>query len=200
MAATPSSTLVQLEIKGYFLSLNTRTKKQMTENSDSSKKLGISMLVVAWLGVTILLILFFQEYLSDQQNPNRHPDNHIDEQGLREVRLQANRQHHYMVSGTINSQPLVFMVDTGATRVAIPEALAERLGLPKGMTSIVNTANGRSRVFDTSIDELNIGAITLREVPAVISPGMDGEVALLGMSALKRLQLSQRDRTLILRQ
>ena len=91
------------------------------------------------------------------------------------------------------------MLDTGATNVSIPSALGPSLGLTPGRQAWVQTANGRLRVAQTSIDELQIGGIVLRNVSAHLNPGMMGNEILLGMSALKQVEFAQRGEQLILR-
>ena len=55
-------------------------------------------------------------------------------------------------------------------------------------------------VYSTSVDELLIGNIVLHDVQASITPSMPGDTILLGMSALKQIEFTQRDNTLTLRQ
>ena len=100
----------------------------------------------------------------------------------------------------INGQAVQFMLDTGATDVAIPSAVAERLGLARGVPVTVSTANGRSEGYRTRLDSVRLGAIELRDVRALVAPGLDGEQVLLGMSALKKLEFTQRGGTMLLRQ
>jgi aspartyl protease family protein len=63
----------------------------------------------------------------------------------------------------------------------------------------VNTANGRATGYRTRLDELTLGEIRLHNVRALITSGMDGDEVLLGMSALKQLEFTQRAGTLVLR-
>ena len=92
------------------------------------------------------------------------------------------------------------MLDTGATDVAIPQELAERLKLEKGPGVRLSTANGLSEGYRTRIDRLQLGDIVLRDVRALVAPGLGGTQVLLGMSALKQLEFSQKGGTLVLRQ
>ncbi|MEX5354424.1 TIGR02281 family clan AA aspartic protease, partial [Pseudomonas juntendi] len=64
----------------------------------------------------------------------------------------------------------------------------------------LSTANGRATGWRTRLDRLQLGDIRLSGVAALIVPGMDGDEVLLGMSALKQLEFTQRDGTLVLRQ
>ena len=156
------------------------------------------MFILAWVCLFGLLTLVFGDLLDDQANPNRAPTSIMRGEQV-EIRLEQNRQGHYVVSGAINSQPVVFLIDTGATSVAVPAHLADKLNLPRGRSGMASTANGRVRITFTEIASLSIGDITLNNVEANINPGMQSDQILLGMSALKQLEFTQRGKTLILR-
>jgi aspartyl protease family protein len=114
--------------------------------------------------------------------------------------LRRNRSGHYVTSGEINGQPVVLMLDTGASDVAVPENMAARLRLEKMAPLRVSTANGYADAWLTRIREMRIGNIVLRDVRASINPGMNhDESILLGMSALKNIEFSQKDDTMTLR-
>ena len=92
------------------------------------------------------------------------------------------------------------MLDTGATNVAIPAHLADKLNLQRGHRHQVMTANGIAEAFGTRINTLTIGDILLRDIRASINPSMAGNEILLGMSALKQIEFTQRGDQLTLRQ
>jgi len=157
------------------------------------------MLIVAWAAALFLATRFFGDWEQRQENPNtavasQHRDGYI------EVQLAANRQGHFVMTGLVNTRPVQFMLDTGATDVAIPASVADQLGLGRGARVDVSTANGRSEGFRTTLDRLQIGDIVLTNVRALVVPGLDGEQALLGMSAMKQLEFTQRGGTMLLRQ
>ncbi|AWB69118.1 TIGR02281 family clan AA aspartic protease [Saccharobesus litoralis] len=166
---------------------------------DTTKQVGKWMYYAAWICGLLLLMQFFQGYIDQQYNPNQNPDSFSTEQG-NQVILKRNRAGHYLANGLINNEEVLFLLDTGATHVSIPEKVAQRIGLRYGPESIVNTANGQAIVYQTSIDVLELGSIRLRNLRGNINPHMQGEEILLGMSALKRLEFSQRGDTLTLRQ
>ncbi|HMU68201.1 MAG TPA: retroviral-like aspartic protease family protein, partial [Cellvibrionaceae bacterium] len=85
----------------------------------------------AWLALLALLTLYFAGKERAQINPNQEVKSTGDG-GFAEVQLKANNHHHYLANGTINRKPVTFMIDTGASDVAIPKALAEELGLVAG--------------------------------------------------------------------
>jgi aspartyl protease family protein len=171
---------------------------QQTKNH--SRKMGFTMFVLAWLVLIGLLVLFFSGQLNKQYNPNQNPSQQLINGENKEVILQPNKQHHYVVSGTINNSSVVFLLDTGATDVVIPFDIARQLKLNLGQKQYANTANGTVAVYSTVINEITIGNIELHNVKASINPSMKDEVILLGMSALRQIEFSQRGDTLILRQ
>ena len=170
----------------------------MTQQSTDTSKAAKWMLILAWACLFGLLTLVFGDLLEQQANPNQQPVSIMRGEQI-EIRLEQNRQGHYVVSGSINGKPAVFLVDTGATSVSIPAHLADEFNLPRGRSGMASTANGRGKITLTEIATLTLGGITLQNVAANINPGMQGEQILLGMSALKQLEFTQRGETLILR-
>lgn len=161
--------------------------------------MGKGMLVLAWLLILAGLTAFFSHKEQSWYNPNQQLDGDLDEH-TRSVTLERNNYNHYVATGRINGRPVTFMLDTGATMVAVPAELGESLGLNPGLPYSVQTANGSVRVRSTTIDSLRLGPIELTNVKAALNPGMDGDEILLGMSALKTLDFSQSGRYLTLTQ
>lgn len=166
--------------------------------SEQQSAMGKWMLIFAWIAGLGLLALLFDDQLEQQFNPNRAPSS-VTSQGVSEVRLKQNRGGHYVTSGLINNEPVTFLLDTGATHVAVPQRLAQRLSLIAGAKYPVQTANGIVQVAQTNIAQLSIGDIQLFDVQAAINPADQSDEILLGMSALKRLEFTQKGEWLILR-
>jgi aspartyl protease family protein len=164
------------------------------------QRLGKGMIYAAWILVLVLLTLFFNHFIERQNNPNPAPVTQYHQEGYRQVILQRNRSGHYVANGSINNQPVVFFLDTGATTVSIPESVALRLNLQRGTPLPVETANGTVTAYSTLIESVALGEIKLYEVRASINPAMSGEEILLGMSFLKQLEFTQRGDQLTLRQ
>lgn len=166
---------------------------------DRTRSLGKRFAYIAWIAAFGVLYLFFDRYLDRQENPNQRVQSWV-EGNTAVVELQQNRAGHYLANGTINGYSVSFLLDTGATQVAIPGRLEQRLGLVRGQRMQVRTASGIATAYQTEIDELTMGEIRLYQVAATIVPDYDSQHILLGMSALRALEFTQRDGVLTLRQ
>ncbi len=147
------------------------------------KRTGIFMISLGWLLVAGLLWWSFDRVL----NPNANLANAEIENG--EVVLQRGPDGHFRATGLVNGQPVDFLVDTGATSVALPERLARRLNLRFGPAERVHTANGEAVAYSTRLDQVILGGATAYDVSSHISPGITGDEALLGMSFLARFEI-----------
>ena len=166
---------------------------------DLPSRIGKSMLFAAWVVGFAILVLFFQKITDDQTNPNRDLELGSGAGGRAQVVLARNRAGHYVANGRINGHPVVFLVDTGATDVALPLSLARRIGLSLGSARISRTANGDVRTWSAQLDTVDLGGLQAHSVRASVLPNLSGQQGLLGMSYLKRFELIQRDGTLTVR-
>jgi aspartyl protease family protein len=164
---------------------------------NNTQSIGKGMMIIAFILLLGLFSFFFQGVLEEQYNPNQKINSSVNNQ-LVEIQLQQNRMGHYVTSGTINGIKTVFLFDTGATYVAIPEKFARKLKLPKGRRITISTANGTSIGYQTLLSEVTLGQIKLHDIKAIITPGLN-EI-LLGMSVLKQLEFTQRGEKMIIRQ
>lgn len=158
------------------------------------------MIVGSWLLVFGLLTLFFQNYLEKERNPNRNITSAISRGEVHEVTLKRNRFGHYNVTGKINGHTVEFLLDTGATHIAIPSGIAKKMGLTRLAETEIHTANGIAKAYRTKLDRVSVGKIALSNLNATITTGMEGDVVLLGMVFLKQIEFTQRGDVLILRQ
>ncbi len=157
------------------------------------------MLIISCVLGLGLLTLFFDNVLDRRENPNQNPVSTTDGDGSVRVELRRNAQGHYVASGFVNEARAVFLLDTGATDVVLPEELALMAGLVRGVPTRASTANGDVVVYSATLDELQIGGILLTDVRASINPAMTGNTVLLGMSALRHVEFTQRGDQLTLR-
>jgi aspartyl protease family protein len=153
------------------------------------------MALVASLLVLGMFYLYFENSLEARNNPNRL----LQIAPGAELVLKRNVDGHYVFPGTINGQPVNFLLDTGATLVSVPAHLADALGLKAGAYQQSVTANGMVATRATRLEALAFGPFELHGVSASLNPGMVGDEVLLGMSVLKQLEFTQRGDTLILR-
>lgn len=97
---------------------------------------------------------------------------------------------HYWVAGSVSGRAVQFLVDTGATAVAMNEGAAKRLGIDyrvQGQPMVVNTASGNAKAWRVKVDSVKIGAIQVLGVEAVVVEGEAPTEVLLGMSFLNRV-------------
>lgn len=158
------------------------------------------MYIGFWIVLILLLSSVFSRWLDHERNPNQDVVTRVGDNGVREVVLKRNRMGHYYATGSINGHRVEFMLDTGATDIAIPSSVAENLGLRKLGPVQYQTANGIATGYATRLKSVQVGKIVLHNLAAGINPHMDGDVVLLGMSFLKRIEFTQRGDSLILRQ
>ena len=102
---------------------------------------GRWMIIAAWLLLIVLLTLIFSRMIDRLDNPNSTVEPGHNGAGVRTVELRRNRAGHYVASGKINDRQVTFLVDTGATDVALSAALADSLKLKRGRKFSSRTAS-----------------------------------------------------------
>lgn len=110
------------------------------------------------------------------------------------VTLYAEPDGHFHADGTINGRPVRFLVDTGATTIALSGAEASRLGIDyrnRGQAGYANTASGVVRMYAVKLDTVQLGEIILYNVDAGVVEGPFPREALLGMSFLDRVDMKR---------
>ncbi len=108
------------------------------------------------------------------------------------VRIWPDPAGMYAAPGTVNGFPVQFLIDTGATQVAMNKNEARRLGIDYGQTGIeaaVHTASGITRSYQVTLREVRVGDIVLAAVPASIIDGDFPKQLLLGNSFLNRIEM-----------
>lgn len=109
------------------------------------------------------------------------------------VSLFADSRGHFTGNLNINGASLKYLVDTGATTVAMNSGDAKfaKIDYEKGEKVPVNTANGVVTAYLVKLNTLKIGNITLNNVEAVVNEGGSPDIVLLGMSALNKLDMKR---------
>ena len=118
-----------------------------------------------------------------------------------EVKIPRGRNGHYFTAGAINGRPAKFMVDTGATVIAMNINEARRLGIDlrqakKGMSS---TAGGMVETFRVVLDKVSVGSVTLHRISASVIKGDFPEQILLGNSFLSKVEMTEQAGVLVFR-
>jgi aspartyl protease family protein len=119
--------------------------------------------------------------------------------GRQTVTLAADMRGQFLSEGTINGVQVRFMVDTGASRVALPASDALRLGIDyrKGTRGLAKTAAGNVPTYRVTLDSVRLGGIELAAVEGmVIEEGLD--IVLLGTSFLNRVEMKRDGQTMTL--
>lgn len=120
-----------------------------------------------------------------------------------QVSIRKNDFNQYKVAGSINRLPVTFLVDTGATTVAMNEQHARQLGLQyklDGTPSQVVTASGVAESWHLVLDTVKVGEISVSNVGAVVVKGDFPQDVLLGMTYLQYVKLSEHNSVLLLEQ
>jgi len=110
------------------------------------------------------------------------------------VTLYSDRIGQYQTDGHINGKLVRFLVDTGASTIALSSVTAKKIGLDYlslGRPSVASTASGYVRMYEVKLTTVKVGAITLYNVDAGVIEGTHPTEVLLGMSFLGKLKVKQ---------
>jgi aspartyl protease family protein len=121
----------------------------------------------------------------------------------RNVVLTKGRNGYFQVDARVDGRRLEFLVDTGASHIALRQSEAGRLGIyprPGDFTVRVSTANGVTRAAPVQLRMVEVGDILVRDVPAIVHPDEGLSVNLLGMSFLSRVRWTHERGKLVLEQ
>lgn len=160
-------------------------------SDDQYARAGRVMFLLVWVILFFGLFVFFYYY--DNSASKVYVANRT------EFVLSADQSGHYRIKGRINEYPVEFLVDTGATLVAIPESIANHLHVTGRYPITISTANGDVTGSLTRLQQLSFGEFELKDIKAVIIPGSDDETVLLGMNVLSQFGMVQEDNRLILK-
>lgn len=119
----------------------------------------------------------------------------------RQVTLIADVRGHFSSSGSLNGANVNFMVDTGASAIAMGPSTARAAGIDylKGVAGRASTANGVVPVWKVIIRKVTLGDITLHDVEGLVVQ-TEMPAVLLGMSFLNRMEMRREGSTMLLKQ
>jgi aspartyl protease family protein len=119
------------------------------------------------------------------------PAEPVSSYGSRRVAIEADRQGHFRVDARIDGMRITFMVDTGASTIALTARDAARLNIRpmrSEFTAAVKTANGTIKAAPVSLRAVEVDGLTVRDVRALVLPDEALSENLLGLSFLSRLR------------
>lgn len=119
-----------------------------------------------------------------------------------EIRIASGAGGHYQTQGLINGYQVEFLVDTGATTIAMNHFVAERLGIDyrAGTPITVNTANGPTKAFLVTLSSVSVGNIVVNQVSAAVSTTDSPSIVLLGNAYLSKVDLKIDQGVLVLKE
>lgn len=155
-------------------------------NQSNANRLGGVFLTIGWvIGIALVSLLIHLAFYAPK--PPSITEIH---DGLK-ITIERSHDAHFRIPGRINGIEVVFLVDTGATTIAVSEGVARAAQLPVLNTVITQTAGGQSTGYFTSIENIEIGDAQFEDFSAIIIPDMVGVDVLLGMNFLKNFSIKQ---------
>jgi aspartyl protease family protein len=115
----------------------------------------------------------------------------VGQAGLRTLSIPRDSRGHFATEGRIDGQRIGFMVDTGASVIALNESSAARFGLRPSRNdyrATVTTANGTVKAAPTRLPMVELGGLIVRDVDALVLPDEALSENLLGLSFLSKLR------------
>ncbi len=149
-------------------------------------------MALAWIAIFAVMLTIFSyraEFLMVWQRVSSEVtgDRAQTEGGTLRVRMADDG--HFWVRATVNGSTQDFLIDSGATTIAMPARNAEAAGISIArdkLPVVINTANGAVEAMRGSIDTLIVGPITSRDIEVVVAPAF-GDTNVLGMNFLSSL-------------
>jgi aspartyl protease family protein len=126
-----------------------------------------------------------------------------DTAGSRTVTLQSDRRGHFQVDARVDGRRVDFLVDTGASVIALRESAAAKLGIhptARDYTAKAQTANGVAKAAPVMLNRVEVSGITVRDVRAFVMADESLGTNLLGMSFLSRVKWTHDKGRLVLEQ
>ena len=127
----------------------------------------------------------------------------FDQPEAQEEQIFANDRGMFLTFGSINGQAVRFLVDTGATTIAMNKSQARKLGIRyriDGQPAMASTASSFVRSYSVFLKSVSLGKIKRRNVEAMVIDGNHPGPILLGMSFLKGLKIEKSGNAMVLKQ
>lgn len=147
--------------------------------------------VTVWLLLGTVLFLAVQAFLAERQRTQ------FSAGGGGEITLRRAYDGHFHWPGQVDGRSIDFLVDTGATRTALPGRLASQLGLQPEREVRSSTAGGVVTGYEARVDLVLEGGVAVQRLRVTVLPDLASP--LLGMDVLGRLHFTQQDGLLRIR-
>ena len=171
--------------------LNIENEQVLVTVGESTKH-GIKLIAANAYGAVIEVDGMQRQYkLGNVVRINNHTGS--DNQEAADIIVYQGADTMFRTTGSINGYPVNFLVDTGASSIAISSREAKRLGINyklDGKPTWVSTASGVERASAVNIDRVTISGVTIRSVKGLVIEGNEPSVPLLGMSYLNRFKIN----------
>lgn len=120
----------------------------------------------------------------------------------KKLTIYADKAGMFTLTGKINGKATKFLLDTGATYIALSETEADRLGIPyeTAQKANIQTASEVVPAWNIKLDSVKVGHIRVPQVDAVVLRGDYPRLVLLGMSFLQHLKLQRNGASMVLEQ
>jgi len=148
----------------------------------------------AWVGIFLVLLVGYSYHEDLGAIWDRLKSNLLPFSGIQHadgsMSFTRAEGEHFLIEALVNGTPVQFMVDTGATRIALTPQDARRLGFDAENLSFnqpIQTANGETLAASVHLEEFKVGTIVMKNLSASVSKNLSGH-SLLGMNFLKRLK------------
>ncbi len=172
--------------------------------TSSSISKGFFTKLFAWLGIFLVIVVgyafrfelnYAYERVASVLLPARHWTN---TQG--EMVINRSGDGHFYITAAINGVSIKFMIDTGASDVALTSTDAQKLNFDLSKLNysrIYSTANGDSKAAPVVLNSVIIGPWTFNNIKAHVGKG-ELDISLLGMSLLERFKGFKIDRDMLI--
>lgn len=168
------------------------TQLDNNNTESTARRLGAIFLILGWITAIVLVALLINKTIF-----NTKPPTISETEAGKQITLYSDYDSHFRVKGTVNGVPVTFLIDTGASSIAVSDKIATKAGLTRMARITTETANGTAVGYFTTIDTLLIADVVIRDTSGIIVPKL-GTEALLGMNILKMFIIKQTKDTLTL--